>query len=431
MKILIINSVCGIGSTGRIVGDAAIELEKQGYEVRIAYGRFSTVPDKYRKYAVRIGGRLQVCFHALLSRMTDRAGFYSRLSTKRFLQWADSFCPDVLWLNNIHGYYINAPLLFRWIKKRTNLRVFWTLHDCWPFTGHCTYFSFSHCDQWLTGCQDCKARKDYPMAFFSSSKRNFLEKKDLFSGIKNLTIIVPSDWLGSLVRRSFLRDYPVVTVRNKIDKSIFYRRDSSFRDDYGLSGKIVCLSVANIWNRRKGLGDLLTLARLLDDSFAIVIVGLTIKQIRSLQKRQDFSLIGRVNGCFVLKASGKKSSDVSVSFDSVLENDKGIVLPQNPLAFFQYLTKDKTIKKGEGAKLLCIPKTESVDKLAEIYSGSDFFVNPTLEENYPTVNLEAIACGTFVLTYDTGGCKETLLPTESDVTMCSLLTNAESCQESI
>ena len=107
MKALLINSVCGIKSTGRICAEIAEELEKQGHEVKIAYGRES-VPEKYQKYAVRIGSELSVRMNALSCRMLDNDGFAAKRATEKFLKWADEYGPDMLWLHNLHGYYINS-----------------------------------------------------------------------------------------------------------------------------------------------------------------------------------------------------------------------------------------------------------------------------------------------------------------------------------
>ena len=56
--------------------------------------------------------------------------------------------------------------------------------------------------------------------------------------------------------------------------------------------------------------------------------------------------------------------------------------------------------------MLCILKTESQAELAKIYSSADVFINPTREDTFPTVNIEAIACGTPVITFNTGGSPE-------------------------
>lgn len=145
MKVLMINSVCGIRSTGRICTDLAAELAQQGHEVKIAYGR-ETVPEKFQKYAVRIGNDFGVEINALKARLFDNEGFNALKETSKFLKWADEYNPDLLWLHNLHGYYLNIEMLFNCIKSRPQMEVKWLLHDCWPFTGHCSYFTMAKCD---------------------------------------------------------------------------------------------------------------------------------------------------------------------------------------------------------------------------------------------------------------------------------------------
>lgn len=334
MKILFINSVCGIGSTGRICTDLAQQLEAEGNEVKIAYGRKGTVPEQFQKYAVRIGTDFDCKIHAIQTRLFDTHGFGSKHATKEFLKWAEEYKPDLVWLHNLHGYYINVEMLFDWIKKHPEMQVKWTLHDCWAFTGHCSY---------------CSQLRRYPACFaMSSVSKNFERKRKAFTGVKNMTLITPSKWLADLTRQSFLKEYPVEVHYNTIDTSIFKPTPSDFRERYGLQDKIIVLGVANVWEDRKGLFDFYKLAEILDDRYVLVLVGLSEKQIKNLPK-----------------------------------NIKGV------------------------------QRTNSPQELAAIYTAADVFVNPTYEDNYPTVNLEAQACGTKVITYDTGGCKETLHIKES------------------
>ena len=124
---LIINSVLGYGSTGKIVVNIAREYRQRGYEVTIAYGRDKTcnVDDDFARMinVVRIGNSMDVYWHALYTRLTDNHGLASKKATRKFLQWADKYNPDILWLQNIHGNYINFELLFQWIKSRPNMKV--------------------------------------------------------------------------------------------------------------------------------------------------------------------------------------------------------------------------------------------------------------------------------------------------------------------
>ena len=344
MKLLLINEVCGIGSTGKICVRIAEEYEKKGYKCKIAYGRDGNVPEQYREYAVRIGGSLSVRLHALKTRLFDAHGFGSYFATKRFLRWADKYDPDILWLHNLHGYYINIELLFRWIKSRPDMKVKWTLHDCWAFTGHCSHFTVARCGRWKKQCFDCPQKKEYPKSIvFDNSYYNYKRKKRAFKGVNDLTVITPSKWLAGLVKKSFLKEYKVEVQHNTINSSVFKPTESDFREKYGLKEKKIVLGVSNIWNGRKGYYDFIKLSKMLDDKYKIVLVGLSEKQLNEVPK----SIIG-------------------------------------------------------------ISRTKDQKELAAIYTAADVFLNLTYEDNYPTVNLEAQACGTPVITYRTGGSPESV-----------------------
>ena len=339
-----INSVCGVGSTGRICTDLAQQFEDAGDEVKIAYGRSSTAPDKYKKYAVKIGNGFGVKLHAFKTRLTDKHGLGSKCATKKFLKWADEYNPDLLWLHNIHGYYINYELLFDWIKSRPDMQVKWTLHDCWAFTGHCSYFDMAKCEKWKSHCEKCVQKRRYPESFVKdNSKQNFDRKKEAFIGVKNMTLITPSKWLADLVKQSFLSEYPVEVVYNTIDINIFKPMPSDFREKYNLEDKKIILGVASVWDERKGLNDFIKLSEMLGGDYKIVLVGLSEKQLKTI--------------------------------------------PEN---------------------ILGIERTNSVQELAEIYTAADVFLNLTYEDNYPTVNLESQACGTPCITYRTGGSVESV-----------------------
>lgn len=349
MRVLMINEVFGTTSTGKICAQIAEQMEAEGHEVKVAYGRWADVPEEYRRFAQYMGSTFEVKLHGLQTRLFDTHGFGSRHATRIFLEWAESFKPDLLWLHNLHGYYINVEMLFDWIKKNTEIQVKWTLHDCWAFTGHCSHFVAVKCEQWKSQCSHCSQLHRYPACYaMSNVGKNFERKRKAFTGVKNMTLIAPSKWLADLTRQSFLKEYPVEVHYNTIDTNTFKPTPSDFRERYGLQDKIIILGVANVWDARKGLFDFYKLAQMLDDRYAIVLVGLGKKQIRELP--------GNIVG---------------------------------------------------------IQHTNSPQELAAIYTAADVLVNPTHEDTYPTVNLEAQACGTRVITYDVGGCRETLLDTRS------------------
>ena len=341
MKYLFINSVAGCGSTGRIAAEKCRELMAQGHKCVLAYGRDVANCEGIR--TIRIGSELDYKLHGVMNRVLDNQGFGSKAATRRFLQWVRDYDPDVIWLHNVHGYYIHIGLLFHYLRF-CGKKILWTLHDCWAMTGHCAYFDFVGCEKWKTGCHNCPQKKAYPASLLlDNSRGNYEKKQKLFGGIPDLTLITPSQWLADLVKQSYLKEYPVEVVYNTINTEIFQPTPGNFREKYGLDNQKIVLGVASIWEERKGLRDFLKLAKMLDASYHIVLVGLSPEQAKNL--------------------------------------------PDNVLA---------------------IPRTNSPRELAQIYTAADVFVNPTYEDNFPTVNLEARACGTRVVSYDTGGCRETL-----------------------
>lgn len=282
MKYLFINAVAGAGSTGRIAAEQCRALMAQGHQCLLAYGRdTSGCPDVP---TVRIGSELEVRLHALQTRVLDNTGFGSKAATRRFLRQVREYDPDVIWLHNLHGYYIHLGLLFDYLRT-CGKEIHWTLHDCWAFTGHCAYFDFAGCGRWKTGCHDCPEKGKYPASRFRDNSRwNYAEKRRLFTGIPNLTLRVPSQWLATRVRDSFLRDYPVEVVPNRVDTQVFKPTPGNFREQYGLETKKIVLGVANVWDDRKGLRDFEALAPMLKEDYRIVLIGLAPKQIRSLPK---------------------------------------------------------------------------------------------------------------------------------------------------
>ncbi len=337
-----INTVCN-GSTGKIMGDIQRKAILDGYKTLSIYGRRKGYKDLN---CIKVGGFFSFWFHVFLTTLFDKQGSGSYFKTKKIVKILRKENPDIIHLHNIHGYYLNYKVLFKYLKTEYTGKIYWTFHDCYPFTGHCPYFTTVDCEKWKTECKHCPNKKRYPTSLiFDSSKSNYQKKKEMFTGLKNLIIITPSDWLHDLVKQSFLKEYPVVTIHNTINKQIFKpTQDKSVLKKYNIpTNKTIILGVASIWEERKGLQDFIKLSYLLDSNFQIVLVGLNEKQIKKLNK------IHNITG---------------------------------------------------------IKRTENQYELATLYTYASYFVNPTYEDNYPTVNLEAIACGTKVIAYDTGGCKE-------------------------
>ena len=217
-KILQINTVYQKGSVGRIMAELYTAAEKSGFESYVAFSR-ADVPKEIRGY--RIGNTIDFTFHVLDGIIFGWGGFASAGETRKFLNWIDKVQPDLIHLHNIHGFYIQIELLFEYIKKK-NIPVIWTLHDCWPITGHCAYFDYVGCNKWKKKCQRCPQHlQSYPYSFIDNSKKNYEQKKRAFTNVKNLTIVTPSQWLADIVKNSFLREYQVQTIPNGINLGQF------------------------------------------------------------------------------------------------------------------------------------------------------------------------------------------------------------------
>jgi putative colanic acid biosynthesis glycosyltransferase len=356
LKYVQINAYSG-GWADSIIFKKHRELVENGDESWVFWARGKHEQDEHLQC---IASYPEVCLDALQTRLDGKPGFHSKGITRRLLKKLDEIDPDVVHLHLLLGYYINVEILFEWLAAH-RCKVVWTLHDCWAFTGHCIYFTYAKCAQWRSGCAastSCPQKRTYPETFAGDKAVcwSFERKKRLFTMLppERVQLITPSQWLADLVKQSFLSKYDVKVVHNTINTDVFKPTPSDFRERYGLGSRFVVLGVASKWSERKGLGDFIRLAKELDsEQFAVVVVGLDAKQITQVQYE----------------------------------------LPS----------------------AVALPKTSSVQELAEVYTAVDVFFNPTTEDNYPTVNLEAEACGTRVVTYDTGGCRETLHRVDSHV----------------
>lgn len=340
MRVLQINTSCNSGSHGRIAEDIGKVLKNDGNESIIAYGRSAV---KSESATIKIGTRASILCHGFKSLILDRHGFGTKNATIDFVREVKRLDPDLIHLHNLHGYYLNVRILFDYIKC-VNKPVVWTFHDCWPFTGHCSYFDKVGCKKWQSGCYICPNKFGYPKSvLLDNSKRNYRDKKATFTGVAQMLLISPSQWLANHLKNSFLNEYEIRVINNGVDLDRFKPIDpEETKRKYKIGGKYI-LGVANIWGDRKGFNDFTELRKLIDRSVDIVLVGLSAQQ--------------------------KK------------------LLPDG---------------------MTGISRTENIDELAALYSGAEVFVNPTYVDNFPSVNLESLACGTPVITYYTGGSPEAI-----------------------
>lgn len=332
-----------VGSTGTIMLAIDRYAREAGFETYMASVNNKSSQKDYPANHIAIGTIPEKILHRKLSFYTGNAGGYSYFATKRLLKKIDRIRPDIVHLHNLHWDYINLELLFDYLKSHSWIKVVWTLHDCWAYTGHCPYYDMTGCDRWQTECRDCTVYKNYPPSNVDNSTKMHRRKKKWFLGVPNMTLVTPSKWLSGEVKKSFLKDYPARVISNGIDTGTFSRRENDIREKYGLQDKFVVFGSAYSWSARKGFDCFVKLSEMLDRRFAIILVG-------------GFS------------AEQEAACDAH-----------GIIH---------------------------LPRTASKDELAALYSASDVFFNPTREEMFGLVNIEAQACGTPVITFDSGGSPE-------------------------
>lgn len=344
-KLLQINPVLRVNtSTGRIMQEIGELAMRNGWESYLAYsyGRDGIKP--CQSQLIPVGNKWSVAWHGVETRLFDRHGLASKGATRKLVRQIEELKPDVIHLHNIHGYFLNYQLFFDFLAH-SDIPVVWTIHDCWLYTGHCYYYSFEGCNRWQTGCHHCPQKTDFPASWLMDrSSRNYADKRRAFTQIpKNrLTIVPVSEWIRKEMQQSYLKDYTFQVIHNGINTSVFDVCDSAPA------------------RAAYQLGD------------KHILLG--VASIWSREKGLvDFG-----------EMAGK------------LQEDEVIVL----------VGVSPAEKKRLPANVVGIARTENIHQLAALYSAADALINPTWQDNYPTVNLEAIACGTPVVTYQTGGSVE-------------------------
>lgn len=331
VKLLQLNVTANLGSTGKISEAIGRLVQIKSWASYLAYSR---EPNLSKLKTIKVGNFFDQCYHYIQCKCFDKEGLASVLSTKNLIKKIKKIQPDIIQIHNIHDHWLNYKLLFEYLNS-TDIKVVWTFHDCWAFTGHCYHFIEQNCMKWKTECNHCIRRNK----FVDRSQENYLLKKKLFMGNKNLTIVPCSEWMADFVKESFLKDKRIQVIHNGIDLSVFKVIPKIKKRD----GKFRIIAVSNVWLPYKGIYDVFKLRVLLTDEYEITIVGLSKEQLNKL-----------------------------------------------PLGI-----------RG-------IQRTQNVQELVKLYNESDVLINPTYADTFPTVNLESLACGTPVVTYNTGGSPEAI-----------------------
>jgi len=278
-----INVACNWGSHGRIAEELGRLVQAKGWESCIAYGRYA---NSSTSKLVKIGNRWDVCVHGVKSLLLDNHGLNSAAVTMRLIKSIEEYNPDLIHLHNIHGYYLNYPLLFDFLSK-SRAPVVWTLHDCWPFTGHCSHPVYAQCEKWKTACSECPSLRTYPRSIWKDrSAKNFQQRKQSFNAVENLTLVSVSKWLDGEVAQSFLGHHRHLYIYNGVDTQVFTPMEDDGAKD---NTEYLILGVANVWYAEKGLNDFIKLRALLPQNYKILLVGLN----QSQQKQMPEGILGK------------------------------------------------------------------------------------------------------------------------------------------
>ncbi|MBQ0099341.1 MAG: glycosyltransferase [Firmicutes bacterium] len=338
MRVLQINAVCGNGSTGLIVKDIASQVEKNGDEAFVAFQNGQASKNFYV-----FNNKFDEKLHALYTRIFGKQGYASKRETKKFLKWVSEIKPDIVHLHNLHGNYINLPMLLNYLSKNDIATVV-TLHDCWFFTGKCTHYVEYKCDRWQESCGKCPQKHaNINSIFFDKSSKVLFDREKLFVSIPRLKIVGCSKWIAEECKKSKLKNCDITYIHNGVDTSIFKPTNNEFRKKNNLEDKFVVLGFANKWGQERNREAVLYIISTLKEDERIVLVGCDNKMMDNFSK-----------------------------FDNVI----------------------------------CVGFIKDRNELADIYSSCDVFLNLTHADTLPTVNMESICSGTPVITYDVCGSPE-------------------------
>lgn len=333
MKIVQINAVYKARSTGRTTLEMHNALREMGHESYVFCCNMHNPVDN----VFRVGCLLDHKIHALCSRIFGLQGYFSFMATRRLITHLRSISPDVVILRNLHNNYVNFPMLLKYLDG-AGCGVIDVLHDCWSFTGHCSYYTKQNCSKWQNECHNCQyLSEDNKSYFFDNSSAIFRMKRRRFNKLKNLAVVGVSKWITNEAKKSPIFDNAklIIPIYNWINLEVFKPRDASeLRTKLNIApNQFVVLGVSQGWSPQKGLLNFISIAKRMPDIMFVMVGNMA----------------------------------------------KNITLPSN---------------------IISIPPTSSIDELCQYYSMADVFLNFSVQETFGKVTAEAVSCGTPVIVND-------------------------------
>jgi len=293
--------------------------------------------------STRFAFKWEVRLHGLQTRLLGTHAQGSVLSTYHLLHLLQEYEPDIIHLHNLHGYYVNLNMLLGYCVRK-DIPLVWTFHDAWPFTGHCAYPY--DCEKWMTGCGNCPRKGDYPKSiFFDRSARQWEKKQEAVKNLNRLMVVTPSRWLAELAERSFFNSKTIRVVNNGIDtEHVFYPEEAQ--------------------NERRTMG-------IPEKHYLLATVVGGFKDLRKGGHHLEY-LVRR--------------------------------LKEQPFHFIVAGWEEKQTEVP--ANMTILPVLRSPEEMAQFYRMADAFLLLSEADNFPTVCIEALACGTPVVGFTTGGTAE-------------------------
>lgn len=335
MKILLINTFYNQESTGKLMHNFREYLVSNGIETMVLFGHGNAEAHDI----IRLSSPLEGKVSNALGRLTGMNSCFSLFATEKAIQQIESFRPDLVYLGNLHGHYINLYTLYAALR-RLHIPVVQLMWDEYMMTGACS-FSYD-CEYYRTNCHHCPHKKDYPISWFFDTSAVLQKMKR--SAYKNQQICfagVPYT-AEKASHSSLLRDFPIRSIDEAVDqKRIFYPRDASkLKEELGIrADQKVILNVCPYPSLRKGGKYYLELAEKCLDHPELAFVHVGFK--------------GSTSEC-----------------------------PKN---------------------FIPIGYISDQDRLAAYYSMADLFVCTSFAETQPNTCLEALSCGTPIIGFDISG----------------------------